>query len=382
MVRNKRSDLSRDAFMLKGAFAKKGYDWWWHSFTGEDEITGEPRGFFFEFFVVNPALGADQPLFGALDPQSGDPRPSYLMVKAGAWGVGAKQLHRFYGLKQVKIASGVPFSVVAEGCSLSETASAGEVAVSLEEAKGHPEWLSDAGTMSWKLKIHKLIPYNVGYGANHLNRDLEAFQMYWHAEGMKTEYEGEVVYEGRRYRVRPETSYGYADKNWGSDFTSPWLWLASSHLTSLVTGKPLLNSAFDIGGGRPKIKALSLERKLLGYFFYEGKGYEFNFSKFWTFPKTSFSFCEEKDQVVWHVEQKTPHYAMVSDVTCPKKDMLFVRYESPEGLCLHQRLFNGGTGVGTIALYALRGAKKTLIDKVRAENVGCEYGEYATLGKK
>lgn len=26
-----KSDLSRDAFMLKGDLADCGYDWWWHS---------------------------------------------------------------------------------------------------------------------------------------------------------------------------------------------------------------------------------------------------------------------------------------------------------------------------------------------------------------
>ena len=37
---NKQDDF-RDAFMLKGALAKEGYDWWWHSFTGQNEETGE-----------------------------------------------------------------------------------------------------------------------------------------------------------------------------------------------------------------------------------------------------------------------------------------------------------------------------------------------------
>ena len=38
------SDLSRDEWMLRrGPLAKKGYDWWWHSFTGTNEETGERR---------------------------------------------------------------------------------------------------------------------------------------------------------------------------------------------------------------------------------------------------------------------------------------------------------------------------------------------------
>ena len=32
------SDITRDDFMLKGALASEGYDWWWHSFTGKNKI--------------------------------------------------------------------------------------------------------------------------------------------------------------------------------------------------------------------------------------------------------------------------------------------------------------------------------------------------------
>ena len=63
---------------------------------------------------------------------------------------------------------------------------------------------------------------------------------------------------------------------------------------------------------------------------------------------------------------------MVTDITCEKKDMLLVRYQSPDGAHRHQRLWNGGTGKGTVAIYRYG----RLIDRLRAENVGCEYGEY------
>ena len=39
--------------------------------------------------------------------------------------------------------------------------------------------------------------------------------------------------------VTPEKIYGYADKNWGRDFTSPWVWLSSNCLISQKTGKQL-----------------------------------------------------------------------------------------------------------------------------------------------
>ena len=40
------SDILRDEFMLKGALASEGYDWWWHSFTGHNAKTGEEKAFF------------------------------------------------------------------------------------------------------------------------------------------------------------------------------------------------------------------------------------------------------------------------------------------------------------------------------------------------
>ena len=40
-----KSDISRDACQLYGMQAKLGYDWWWHSFTGINEKTGEEKAF-------------------------------------------------------------------------------------------------------------------------------------------------------------------------------------------------------------------------------------------------------------------------------------------------------------------------------------------------
>ena len=77
--------------------------------------------------------------------------------------------------------------------------------------------------------------------------------MYWHAQGVKTQNSGVVTLDGEEYVVYPEKSHGYADKNWGKDFTSPWVWLSSNNMVSKITGKKLENSVFDIGGGCPKV---------------------------------------------------------------------------------------------------------------------------------
>ena len=47
-----KSDITRNACQLFGPQAKRGYDWWWHSFTGRSESTGKEKGFFVEYFSM------------------------------------------------------------------------------------------------------------------------------------------------------------------------------------------------------------------------------------------------------------------------------------------------------------------------------------------
>ena len=366
-------DVTRDACQLFGRQARQGYDWWWHSFTAYNERTGEAKPFFIEFFVCNPASGGEKPVFGQLpENKRKGIRPSYVMVKCGAWGENALQLHRFFGWDEAEVSMGVPFSIKADDCSLNERLTYGRVKVTADEAKEHPEYMCDAGEISWKIRIRKRVAYNVGYGAGRLFRSLQAFEMFWHAEGMKCDFKGVIILNGERYRISPKNCYGYADKNWGKDFTSPWVWLSSNNLKSRITGKRLKNSVFDIGGGCPKVGPVALRRKLLSAFWYEGRPFEFNFSKFWTLPRTRFDCRETEEQIIWHVDQSDLFDRMVTDIRCDKKDMLLINYEAPNGKKLHKRLWNGGNGRGEVKLYH----RGKLVDDLICKNVGCEYGEY------
>ena len=250
-------DISRDQFMLTGALAKQGYDWWWHSFTGYHAITGQKRAFFIEFFLVNPALAEDEPVFGQL-PQNkaGGKRPSYLMVKAGCWGQHARQLHRFFPWREVAVGSGTPYYVAADDCLATETDLVGRVNVAAEDAAAHPEWMCDDGRMMWDLHVDKQIAFDVGYGASEPMRASGAFEMFW------------------------------------------------------------------------------------------------------------------------HVQQDTLTARLVTDIRCPKREMLLVNYEAPDGAKRHNRLWNGGTGTGQLQLFRKHRGDLELIDDIRAASVGCEYGEY------
>ena len=372
-----KKDERRNACMLTGKFKKRGYDWWWHSFTAVNNTTGQEVPFFIEYFLCNPALAKETPTLGQLPQNKADgTKPSYLMVKAGCWGKNKVQLHRFFAWKDVNLHGKAPYSVSADDCFASDTKLLGSINISEQDAASHPEWMCDAGSMSWNLELDKQVAFNVGFGASALFRALKAFEMYWHAEGMKTLVSGTITLNGESYTVKKENSYGYADKNWGCGFTSPWVWLSSNDLVSNVSGKRLTNSVFDIGGGRPKAFGIALERKLLSAFWYEGKPYEFNFSKFWTGTKTTFSYEETAEEIVWHVEQQNHHALMRTEMKCKKSDMLWVNYEDPDGNKRFKKLWNGGNGYGNVKLYKRHGKKLELIDDITVGHLGCEYGEF------
>lgn len=368
--------VERNQYMLKGPLKRRGYDWWWHNFTAYNSETNEAKAFFIEYYICNPALVEKEPVLGQLpEHKKRHKKPSYVMIKCGVWGESAKQIHNFYSIDELKIKKGC-LDLSIGNCYLSETAMKGSCSLSNEDAKSHPEFMSDAGEMSWNLKINKRISYSVGYGASLPFRLLNAFEMFWHVQGMKTEYEGEIILDGVKYNVIADRSYGYADKNWGGDFTSPWLWISSCHLKSNLTGSVLKNSAFDFGGGRPKVFGIALSRRLLGCFVYEGKKYEFNFSKFWTGARIEFSFTEGEKVHKWKCKAISKDAILYLQMVCPKEEMLLINYESPDGTKRHNRLWNGGTGRGRMKLYEINGKNKRLIDDISFYNTGCEYGEY------
>ena len=107
-----------------------------------------------------------------------------------------------------------------------------------------------------------------------------------------------------------------------------------------------------------------------------GREFEFNFSKPALFTQTRFDCGETETEIRWHVSQTSAYGKMETRISCPKSEMLFMNYEAPDGSMPLKRLWNGGTGKGRIKLYGRDDdGKLFLVDDIRAEHVGCEYGE-------
>ena len=96
--------------MLKGRLAKKGYDWWWHSFTAQHAETGERKSFYIEYFLCNPALAQKEPVLVWNDPEGrkAGNRPSYCMINVGFWGKAKGQQHRVLPCRQVSVPTNAP----------------------------------------------------------------------------------------------------------------------------------------------------------------------------------------------------------------------------------------------------------------------------------
>lgn len=361
-----REKSKRNAYMLKKSH-KKGYDWWWHSLVAEHANTGVLEPFFIEYYIVNPGLGGKKPLFGQIPNKS--QKPAYAMIKAGKWGEGKSQIHNFWGCDEFE-ASKKKMDVRISNNFATETALKGSVFLNKKEAKENPWYMSDYGEMSWDLTADKEISYSVGYGASAPFRKGKLFTMFWHIQGMKTKYSGTITYNGQLYYVKPETSFGYQDKNWGTDYTNPWIWLSCNRFKD-SNNTLLEKTSLDIGGGNPRLKGISFGEKILVGFVYEGKLYEFNFSYLF-FQKQQWDCRVDKENVYWDVDVSNRTHRLQVSFSCPKKSMLLVNYENPEGKKEHKELWNGGYAFGTLKLVQKRGSQ--IICQLKGDMGGCEYG--------
>jgi len=367
----------RNGYMLKGKLLRRGYDWWWHSLVGVSTKTGEKQPFFIEYYVINPGLGGDKPVSGQLPAnRERGIKPSYAMIKAGCWGQKKKaQIHNLYPISDFS-GDRTRMDVRIGPHRATETRLVGSVSLTPEEARAHPEYMADAGEMSWDLRAEKVLRYSVGYGASPFFRAINAFQMYWHVAGMYTRYDGRITFNGEEYHVDPETSSGYQDKNWGSDYTNPWVWLNCNSFTSRKTGEQLRRTSLDVGGARPVVFGIPLPRRLLVAFSHEGRLYEFNFSKPWTGSRQRFD-CRVSDvKVEWHIDAWTRKARIEIRFSCPRATMLTINYENPDGEKRHHALWNGGYASGDVTLHRKAGSAWEEIDTFDGELGGCEYGEY------
>lgn len=373
-----KSDLSRNAYLLNGSLAKKGYMRWWHSFTGTSSETGDRRVFFIEYLIMNPALGHEEPVLGQLPAnRKRKIKPSYVMIKAGAFagdsGTKAVQLNAFYPMNELKIALN-PLVIQTGENFYSENHIYGFINVPHDKARRRSH-MCDEGCMEWDLEVHKAISCHTGRIAGPFFCAVKALETFWHGEGIKSLYQGSVTLNGVTYEAVPETSYGYADKHWGRAFNNPWLQLGCCCLTSQRTGKELKHSAIAVDGCRPRFLFLRLKRRLILQLTYEGEDFEINFSRWGTFSRCKWNRRQTRKRNIWQIASWNKDTIIKITAGCLCEEMMTINYEAPNGTLPKTPLLGTGSADGKILLYRRVPGGKELIDTLIMKNVFCEFNE-------
>lgn len=375
---------------LKGVQRKSGFDRWRLVTNGVSNITGEEKTFFIEFYCVNPALSPKSPVLGfknrydnnmAADLQfalAGTDaaknftsqllvNPSFFMIRAGSLSTVCRQYNNYYACDDVDFKSDDYIISVNPGqdksrqCFLGENNAIGSVCVSENDLLEHPEYMGNTGAMAWNLTFTRAISFEPDYKSKDIS---------WSVIGGKTDFSGTIIFNDEEFNIDPKRSFGYYDKNWGKDFSSPFFHISSSFITSQISGKLLQNSAIAVQGEyRDRLSVLVCN---------EGKKIEFHADKRQRYEVIH--DCQEINdddlgpKLHWSCSVHDKKHVIDIDVYCRTKDLFLRDYESPSGERKVMRVLSTGTGVGKFKLYKVVKKSLELVEQAEISKCICEYG--------
>lgn len=365
------SDPNRNAYMLCGSLARRGYLRWWHSFSGTNRESGDVRTFFVEYLILNPVPGKT--------PKGRPPVPSYVRITAGSYPTereGGVLLCSFYPISDARYAK-KPLYFEAGENKLSEYKISGLVD-SAQQSEPEDSSFSDSGVIKWNLEIHKTLACHTGVIASPLFCALNALDSFWHGEGIRTEYRGSVILNREIYDVTPSECFGYADKHWGRTYNRPWLQLSSCCLYSQRTDKLLKNSAFAVNGCCPRFLFFRLRPKLLFQLTYRGEDFFFSFTRPSSLSRLKWRTRENRHRFIWQIKAQNLTGMISLNVRCPKEKMLFLQYDDPSGSASGTDenlppLWSGGEGQGIIDLYRITSEGRQWLDTLTVRFALCSF---------
>ncbi|MBQ0039837.1 MAG: hypothetical protein KBS64_05380 [Treponema sp.] len=375
---------------LKGALRKCGFDRWRLVTNGVSNITGEEKTFFIEFYCVNPSLSPKSPILGfknrfdnnmAADIQfalAGTDaaknftsqmlvNPSFYMVRAGTLSTVCRQFNNYYSEDEVDYKSDEVIVAInttkekEQQCILGENNTRGFVCVTEADLVEHPEYMGNAGSMSWNLAFTREIAFEPDYCSKEIN---------WCVPGGKADFNGTIIFNDEEFNVTERNSFGYYDKNWGKDFSSPFFHLSSSFITSQISGKLLQNSAVVVQG--------EYNDKLTVLVCLEGEKIEFHADK-----RKKYNVIHDCQEITdddmgpklhWSCSVNNKKYVIDIDVYCRTKDLFLRDYESPAGERKVMRVLSSGTGTGKMKIYKVVKKSLELIEQTEIKKCICEYG--------
>ncbi|MCR5620534.1 MAG: hypothetical protein K6G18_01640 [Treponema sp.] len=381
-------------YRLTGLLKKNGFDRWRISASAISSVTGEECCFFIEFYIVNPAISPDKPVLGfksrlpktdadlqsaLAGTESEKPllteemvQPSFAMVKAGKLSKKGKQLNAYFPCSTLVTDS--PEYVVKVGsddrnvCYIKKNATVGAISVSGADLLENPEIMGNSGSIAWNLH------YSIEDG---FFPSFRSKQANWACFGARTSVAGTIVMDGEQFTVSKDRSYGYFDKNWGRNFTNPFLHLSSSNLVSRISGRKLVESCFAIQGEYNKRLCIltSIEGKKLEF---HAGGYK-NYNTI--YECTQMPEDDDGIKLHWSVSMNNRKYIIDVDIVCNAEQMFVRDYECPEGNRKVLKLIGGGSGMGEVKVYRRIRKDLELLEDLHVESCLCEFGNLEATEK-
>ena len=376
-------------YVLRGKLRQHGFERWRYVFSAFNKISGQEKKFFIELYLVNPALS---PKVAVLSQKSRlalsesdlqyvlagttsashandeiEVLPSYVLVKAGVFGSGGKQINKFLASSLFSYVKSSESFKAGDFLFGAKTLS-GSLSVTAQDLRIRPELLCNVGSMDWDLKFERILESMPLYNRkNYL----------WTPIGAKSAFSGTVHLDGSEYAVLSKNSNGYIDKAWGTDPNSPYFHISSAKMTSIISGKPLLNSFFALEGefGGKLCAAISIE------------GVVYNVENKKIFKKnviihdcSQITDGADGEKVHWSVSIHRGKIVIDIDVFCKGKEMFVRDYEMPYGKRSLLKIL-GGAGSGEVRVYKRIGKNLELLEHATVSDAICEFGQTEAVGK-
>lgn len=372
-------------FGLSSTKKKFGVNYWRFFFKGIQKHGGQECLFYIEFEMINPWLNPDEATLG-FKPRiqikeedlqyalSGTEaargiqteeivQPSYIAIRVGKLDDNPKQLCQYIALNDVTF-SQKPFEIRANNNIFSENNLTGFISISTSEKTQHPEYFCDSGSANWNIQYEVSNSSDFGYD-NNTDR--------WFPSGMQTQYYGLINFDGSDYIIDHRKAKGYSDRYWGKSFPEQWFHISSNNLTSLISGKTLIDSAFTIHG--------IFEDKINFIGNFEGADITFaqngpvkNYSTVWNCVETPEADEEGDKNIHWSVSVNSKLWVIDIDIFCKIKYMYDRKLECPEGKRKIISILQSGNGYGEIKLYKKIKNDLEQIEFAKITQALCEFG--------
>lgn len=379
-----------DQYVLRGKLRTEGFECWRYFFSAFNVETNQEKKFFIELYIVNPGVSpkvaiiaqksrlahseADlqYALAGTQAAETANDElavfPSYVLVKAGVDGTSGIQLNKFIPSSQFTFLRNSGMFKAGE-CLFGPNSISGVVEITPQDLRIKPELLCDSGMLEWDLKFDRKI------SSEPLYKSKNAF---WAPFGVKTVYSGAIRFDGDEYVITPKISVGYSDKSWGEILPENYFHISSAKMTSMISGKSMLNSCFVIEGeyGGKLCGILNLEGTILKI--KEKK----HFGKCSVIHDcTQVPGTEGDEKVHWTVSVRKGKFVIDIDIFCKGSDLSVRDYEIPQGKRTLLKILGSGNGTGEIRIYKRNRKNLELLEHANIYDAICEFGQTETVGK-